>query len=48
MLPKIADILYGDTAMSIGISLKALMIDEDEQTSCPLNDGLRVIAIAVG
>ena len=48
MWQKIADILYGDMAMSIGISLTAVIVDEDEQTSCTLNDGLRVVANAIG
>jgi hypothetical protein len=34
--------------MSIGIGLRALLVDEDEQASCALNDGLRVVANAVG
>ena len=34
--------------MSIGISLTALIVDEDEQTSRTLSDGLRVVADAVG
>jgi hypothetical protein len=33
--------------MSIGISLTALIVDEDEQASCTLNDGLRVVANAI-
>jgi len=34
--------------MSIGVSLTALIVDEDEQVSCALNDGLRVVANATG
>ena len=34
--------------MSIGIGLMAPIVDEDEQISCSLNDGLRVVAHAIG
>jgi hypothetical protein len=34
--------------MSIGIGLTGLIVDEDEQTSCTLNDGLRVVLDAIG
>ena len=34
--------------MSIGISLTAMIVDEDEQSSCTLDDGLRVVANASG
>ncbi len=30
--------------MSIGISLTALLVDEDEQASCAVDDGVRVVA----
>jgi hypothetical protein len=34
--------------MSIGISLTTLIVDEDEQTSCTLNDGLCVVTNVIG